>query len=114
MKNLESMVLTKKKKRLLDRIRNMNTEKRENIKKLIKRRKQIKKYLDKDEVLMSLTSYPMLGCKDFLIDYRPGIKWTCEASQSFFVPDEAINLHPRFKYFSLNLQNFNKKHQGKT
>lgn len=43
MKNLESMVLTKKKKRLLDRIRNLNTEKKEDIKKLVKRRKEIKK-----------------------------------------------------------------------
>lgn len=37
------MVLSRKKKKLLDRIRNMTNEKKEKVKELIKRRKKLEK-----------------------------------------------------------------------
>jgi glutamate--cysteine ligase catalytic subunit len=68
------------------------------------RRKQVQDLLDKDEYCLSLTSYPMLGCKNFtwpICDPTP----TLGITRSLFFPDQAIYLaHPRFASLSQNIR----------
>jgi glutamate--cysteine ligase catalytic subunit len=58
-----------------------------------KRRKVIQARLTEGEELLAVTTFPLLGAKNFLYPhYEP----KGEASHSLFIPDEAINTHPRF------------------
>lgn len=67
------------------------------------RREEVSQLLEPDEVVMSLTSFPRLGAKDFTV---PPTKPTTEgASQSLFIPDEVIFPgHPRFKNLTRNIR----------
>lgn len=68
------------------------------------RRYEVLKLLDKDETVMSITSFPRLGCPDFTYPtYHP--KPETSASGSLFFPDEAIfGGHPRFKTLVKNIR----------
>ena len=61
---------------------------------MVLRRSQVRKLLAANERLMTLTSFPRLGCPRFLY---PHVEPRGEASHSLFIPDEAINTHPRFR-----------------
>ena len=61
---------------------------------MVLRRSQVRKLLGPDERIMSLTTFPRLGCPGFLY---PHVEPRGEASHSLFIPDEAINTHPRFR-----------------
>lgn len=68
------------------------------------RRKQAEKFLHKDEHLVSLTVFPLLGSPNFT---WPNYKATPDSNttRSLFFPDEAIyNTHPRFKTLSRNIR----------
>lgn len=68
------------------------------------RRQEAMKELRPGEVLLSLTSFPRLGSKDFT---DPPAKPTPSsgASRSLFFPDEAIFPgHPRFKTLTRNIR----------
>lgn len=68
------------------------------------RREEASQLLKKDEALMTLTSFPRLGCKNFT---DPPTKPTPDqgATRSLFFPDEAIYPgHPRFKTLSQNIR----------
>lgn len=67
------------------------------------RREEVSQLLEPDEVVMSLTSFPRLGAKDFTV---PPTKPSTEgASQSLFIPDEVIFPgHPRFKTLTRNIR----------
>lgn len=57
------------------------------------RREIVKKHLEKNEVLVTLTSFPRLGQGQFLEPHHEPIG---SISRSLFVPDEIINPHERF------------------
>jgi len=61
---------------------------------MVLRRKQVQALLAKDEHLMTVTAFPRLGSPHFL---EPHHSPNGQASQSLFIPDEAINVHPRFR-----------------
>jgi len=65
------------------------------------RRQQIAPLLQPHERLMSLTCFPRLGCPRFL---EPHYEPRGEASHSLFIPDEAINTHPRFRTLTANIR----------
>lgn len=68
------------------------------------RREEAQEYLKDDEVVMSITSFPRLGCQDFTF---PQTKPTPDegATRSLFFPDEVIFPgHPRFKTLSRNIR----------
>ena len=68
------------------------------------RRNQVQEILGEDEYILSLTSFPLLGCKNFTwpnyaVSPAEGI------TTSLFFVDEAIYLaHPRFAYLSKNIR----------
>ncbi|GJQ86461.1 hypothetical protein Trydic_g10368 [Trypoxylus dichotomus] len=68
------------------------------------RREEVKKYLNHDEAILTLTSFPRLGCEDFSDPpYTPTPNEG--ATRSLFFPDEAIFPgHPRFKTLSRNIR----------
>ncbi|XP_026473928.1 glutamate--cysteine ligase-like [Ctenocephalides felis] len=70
------------------------------------RREEAASLLPKGEVLMSLTSFPRLGCPKFTFpEYDPTPDSEEGASQSYFFPDEAIFPgHPRFKTLTKNIR----------
>jgi glutamate--cysteine ligase catalytic subunit len=53
------------------------------------------------EIPITLTSFPRLGCENFTDPptHPPG-----PAARSFFVPDEIINTHPRFRTLTANIR----------
>lgn len=68
------------------------------------RRKEVTELLNPDETIMSITSFPRLGCEDFTY---PPTKPTPDkgATRSLFFPDEAIYPgHPRFTNLSRNIR----------
>ncbi|KAL0281438.1 UNVERIFIED_CONTAM: hypothetical protein PYX00_002425 [Menopon gallinae] len=68
------------------------------------RREEASALLHADEYLLSITSFPRLGCPDFT---DPSAKPTPRegASRSLFFPDEAIyGVHPRFKTLTRNIR----------
>ncbi|XP_063979497.1 glutamate--cysteine ligase catalytic subunit [Diachasmimorpha longicaudata] len=68
------------------------------------RRQEVTNELKPGEVVMSVTSFPRLGCPDFT---DPPTKATPDsgASKSLFLPDEAIFPgHPRFKTLTRNIR----------
>lgn len=70
------------------------------------RRKLVEKKLEKDEYLLSLTSYPRLGCENFTYPhYKPTPNDPNSITRSLFYPDEAIYQgHPRFSTLSKNIR----------
>lgn len=68
------------------------------------RRQEVQKCLEPDETIMSLTSFPRLGCPNFTYPlHHP--KPESSASGSLFFPDEAIfGGHPRFKTLVKNIR----------
>lgn len=68
------------------------------------RREEAEQLLEADEAVMSLTSFPRLGCPDFSY---PSFKPTPDAgaTRSLFFPDDVIFPgHPRFKTLSRNIR----------
>ncbi|ESP03368.1 hypothetical protein LOTGIDRAFT_224402 [Lottia gigantea] len=68
------------------------------------RREEIQKLLAYDEVPLSLTAFPRIGCENFT---SPALKPTPEKgySHSLFFPDGAINQgHPRFHTLTRNIR----------
>lgn len=68
------------------------------------RRKEVTELLKPDEAIMSITSFPRLGCEDFT---HPPTKPTPDqgATRSLFFPDDVIFPgHPRFKTLSRNIR----------
>jgi glutamate--cysteine ligase catalytic subunit len=53
------------------------------------------------EFPITLTSFPRLGCKNFT---DPPFEPPGPAARSFFVPDEIINTHPRFRTLTANIR----------
>lgn len=68
------------------------------------RRLEVMKILDRDETVMSITSFPRLGCPGFTYPtFHPNPETS--ASGSLFFPDEAIfGGHPRFKTLVKNIR----------
>lgn len=68
------------------------------------RRQEVQSVLQADEAVMSITSFPRLGCPNFTHPiYKPQPKTS--ASGSLFFPDEAIyGGHPRFKTLVRNIR----------
>jgi len=68
------------------------------------RRSEVQSLLHPDEVILSLTNFPRLGCSDFsLPKSKPDTK--SSVSRSLFFPDEAITQsHPRFKTLTCNIR----------
>lgn len=68
------------------------------------RRQEVLRLLDPEETVMSITSFPRLGCPSFTYPtYYP--KPETSASGSLFFPDEAIyGGHPRFKTLVKNIR----------
>ncbi|XP_041360661.1 glutamate--cysteine ligase catalytic subunit-like isoform X2 [Gigantopelta aegis] len=68
------------------------------------RREEIQKTLGPDEVPLSLTVFPRLGC-GYFTDPPHDTNPSSGASRSLFFPDEAINSgHPRFKTLTRNIR----------
>lgn len=57
------------------------------------RRKIIEDRLEKGQEMLGVTTFPLLGSPDFLYPHYDPLG---QASHSLFIPDEAINTHPRF------------------
>jgi len=68
---------------------------------MIARRKIIKERLKDDQCLIALTAFPLLGTPNFL---SPHFEPNGEYSHSLFIPDEAINTHPRFSTLTRNIR----------
>ncbi|KAJ2745234.1 glutamate--cysteine ligase [Coemansia sp. BCRC 34301] len=66
-----------------------------------RRREIVTQLMGKDEIILSVGSYPMLGSHDFL---DPPHKANGPFSRSLFLPDEVINPHPRFRTLAGNIQ----------
>ncbi|KAJ2783853.1 glutamate--cysteine ligase [Coemansia javaensis] len=66
-----------------------------------RRREIVTSQLKGDEMILSVGSYPMLGSRDFV---EPPHKADGPFSQSLFLPDEAINPHPRFRTLAGNIR----------
>ncbi len=71
---------------------------------MVERRTQAGKWLQKNEMLATLTTFPRLGANDFL--YPPNLEPTPTkgASHSIFVPDQLINPHARFPTLTANIR----------
>lgn len=66
------------------------------------RREIAQRYLGENETLLSITSFPRLGCVgEFTYPYYPP---TGPKSRSLFVPDEIINPHARFPTLTANIR----------
>jgi len=63
---------------------------------IAQRVKNVKKYLKQNEILITMTNFPLLGARNnFTIP-----KYTQKHGKfadSFFLPDEILNPHPRFR-----------------
>lgn len=67
------------------------------------RRKEIKNLLDEDETIISLTTFPKLGCKDFLFP-KDEVDLSKSIIQSIFIPESAISYdYLRFKEVQFNI-----------
>lgn len=68
------------------------------------RRREVETLLREDEVLLTITSFPRLGCGEFTV---PGVRATpgSGSSRSLFVPQEVIfPVHPRFATLTRNVR----------
>uniref|UniRef100_H2YLE1 Glutamate--cysteine ligase n=1 Tax=Ciona savignyi TaxID=51511 RepID=H2YLE1_CIOSA len=68
------------------------------------RREQIKKMLNEDEMVLSLTGFPRLGCPDCVYTHTTYNQAANPVSHSLFYPDCAISTHPRFPYLTQNIR----------
>uniref|UniRef100_A0A672LWU5 Glutamate--cysteine ligase n=1 Tax=Sinocyclocheilus grahami TaxID=75366 RepID=A0A672LWU5_SINGR len=69
-----------------------------------KRRREAASVLNKNETLLTVTSFPRLGCPGFTQpEYKP-TPVEKGVSKSLFFPDEAINRHPRFSTLTRNIR----------
>ncbi|RIB18610.1 glutamate-cysteine ligase-domain-containing protein [Gigaspora rosea] len=66
------------------------------------RREIISKFLKPNEVAITLTSFPRLGCPGQFLE--PHYEPTGPITRSLFVPDEVINPHARFQYLTANIR----------
>ncbi|CAN7936991.1 unnamed protein product [Ixodes hexagonus] len=68
------------------------------------RRADLSSLLDKDEEIMCMTTFPMMGCKDFTYPaYKPSLAST--TMPSLFVPEEMVYpAHSRFKTMARNIR----------
>lgn len=67
------------------------------------RRKIARSHLREDELPITLTSYPRLGCNDVPFT-EPHIEPNGSSSRSLFLPDEVINPHVRFPTLTANIR----------
>uniref|UniRef100_A0A6G1S840 Glutamate--cysteine ligase n=1 Tax=Aceria tosichella TaxID=561515 RepID=A0A6G1S840_9ACAR len=68
------------------------------------RRDQVQSTLEQDETVLTITSFPRLGCPDFTYPICK-VKPETSASGSIFFPDEAIYQgHPRFETLVRNIR----------
>jgi glutamate--cysteine ligase catalytic subunit len=65
------------------------------------RREVANQFMNPDEALLTITSFPILGQGDFL---DPPVEARGNASRSMFVPDEIINPHARFPTLTANIR----------
>lgn len=70
------------------------------------RRQEVAGLLSADESIMSITSFPRLGCPNFSFpSYEPRPDCSDCAARSLFFPDEAIfQGHPRFRTLTRNIR----------
>jgi glutamate--cysteine ligase catalytic subunit len=70
------------------------------------RRRLVEQKLDQDEHILSLTSFPRLGCERFTYpDQKPTPNDVNSVTRSLFYPDQAIFTgHPRFSTLSKNIR----------
>uniref|UniRef100_A0A8C2E8T5 Glutamate--cysteine ligase n=1 Tax=Cyprinus carpio TaxID=7962 RepID=A0A8C2E8T5_CYPCA len=69
-----------------------------------KRRREAASVLNMNETLLTVTSFPRLGCPGFTQpEYKP-TPVEKGVSKSLFFPDEAINRHPRFSTLTRNIR----------
>ncbi|PVU87665.1 hypothetical protein BB559_001713 [Furculomyces boomerangus] len=68
---------------------------------MIYRRNETMNLLNKNQSILSITSYPMMGTKDWFTPFHEpdGIYF-----QSLFLSDEIINPHPRFRTLAANIR----------
>ena len=65
------------------------------------RRETVRERLRSNESLLTITTFPLLGSGNFV---TPSFAAGGAAAHSLFVPDEIINLHPRFKTLASNIR----------
>ncbi|KAK4526899.1 hypothetical protein GAYE_SCF29G4817 [Galdieria yellowstonensis] len=65
------------------------------------RRLEIFSVLKKNEIVLSITAFPLLGCDEFTTPVEPVLG---PAALSLYVPDAAINPHPRFPTLTRNIR----------
>ncbi|GJQ14556.1 hypothetical protein GpartN1_g6347.t1 [Galdieria partita] len=65
------------------------------------RRLEIFSVLEKNEIVLSITAFPLLGVGNFTTPVQPVLG---RASLSLYVPDAAINPHPRFPTLTRNIR----------
>jgi len=70
------------------------------------RRKELENLLQEDEIAVSLSTYPRLGCPDFTVPpFSPHPNSPDSFTKSLFWPNEATFLgHPRFSRLSANIR----------
>lgn len=66
------------------------------------RRRRIVSALEPGEGLSSLVAWPLMGCGDFCVP--EGLKPHGSVAESYFLPDELINPHPRFATLTRNIR----------
>ncbi|RIA87557.1 glutamate-cysteine ligase-domain-containing protein [Glomus cerebriforme] len=66
------------------------------------RRQLAAKYMKPNEVPITITSFPNLGCQGQFLE--PHYEPKGEASRSLFVPDQIINPHARFQTLTANIR----------
>ncbi|KAJ3238502.1 hypothetical protein HDU78_003457 [Chytriomyces hyalinus] len=73
---------------------------------MVARRKLAATYLGKNEALVSITNFPLLGVNVPTSFLEPSATPTPldGASKSLFIPDAAINPHPRFRTLTANIR----------
>ncbi|KAJ3194100.1 hypothetical protein HK101_003488 [Irineochytrium annulatum] len=70
-----------------------------------RRRLLVETQMGPNEAVVSVTNFPRLGSDDFLHPpSRPTPDSASGASRSLFIPDEAINPHPRFRTLTANIR----------
>lgn len=65
------------------------------------RRALVQAYLEPDELLLTFTTFPLMGAEDFT---WPHYKPFGKIARSLFLPDEIINPHPRFGTLTGNIR----------
>jgi glutamate--cysteine ligase catalytic subunit len=60
---------------------------------MTKRRRELEKELNKNEIIITLTHFPLFGVSNFT---TPSFPNNGPVAQSLFIPDQVMNPHPRF------------------